>query len=529
MATTAKKQVSSDELAVQIMRKMQRDDGELRPRKSSNKKRKKKDKPTTRLHTAVVTVLLLLCILLAVGIYIYLRGIKDTQGKFLNNTYINSIDVSGMTETEAYAAVQSREPAPEEFELIKLDGGSIKIPLADIGYVDNVKISVSQFLSQQNRYLWFKSLFKKTDYTFTESYSYDDQLFEKVIKERVIDKSGKNPPKDAYISYTPSGFEIHKEVKGDKIDDSKKDKLLDYIRQYLDNGVFVIDLAPADVYQLPKVVASDLEEEYRNMGSVYDVVIKINFDYEYAELTGAEFMDWLIFDQNDGTKSYKVDEKKVYDYVQQLSYKYDTYGTTRVFETTKRGEKKIEQGKGDYGWWIDKDKTTELLIQTISAGKSTTIDPIYYVNPDSNYTYTCNPRVRTAGDDIGDTYCEIDLSAQHFWYYEKGELKYECDIVSGLPTTARNTPAGVYKVWDKEADKTLTDTNDDGESWSTPVSYWTNISTFGVGIHDSKKRTAFGGTIYKKYGSQGCINMSIADARYVYEGVSINTPVIMYW
>ncbi|MBR1764365.1 MAG: peptidoglycan binding domain-containing protein [Ruminococcus sp.] len=531
MASEPKRQATGDELALQIMRKMQREDGDYRPRKSSGsgkkkKKRRTSKKPTSALHTALVTILLLLAIIIAVGVYLYLRGLKDSQDKFLRNTFINSVDVSGMTEAEAYAAVSDSEPAPAEMELIKLDGGSIKIPLADIGYVDNVKISISQFLTQQNRYLWFRSLYKKTEYNFTEATSYDNEKLTAVIKERVIDKSGKNPPKDAYINYTPDGFEIHKEVKGDKIDETKTDKLMDYIRQYLDNGVYVIDLAAADVYQLPKVLATDLEEEYRNMGSIYDVVISINFGYESAQLTGAEFLDWLIFDQNNANNSYKVDTTKVEAYVEQLAYKYDTFGTTRIFETTNKGEKRIEQGKGDYGWWIDKDETRDLIIDTIKKGKSAEIDPIYYTNPDSNYTYACNPRARTANSDIGTTYCEVDLSAQHFWYYYKGELKYECDIVSGVKS---KTPAGIYKIWDKQMDKVLEDTNDEGESWSTPVTYWTNISTFGVGIHDSKKRTAFGGTIYKKYGSQGCINMTVQDARYVYENISLNTPVIMYW
>ena len=537
VASEPRRQASGDELAVQIMRKMQREDESYRPHKSSgsgkNSKKKKKRrssaKPSSPIHTVIVTVLLLLAIALAVCIYLYLRGIKESQDKFLRNTFINSVDVSGMTEAEAYDAVSSSEPAPEALELIKLDGGSIKIPLEDIGYVDNTKVSISQFLSQQNRYLWFRNLFKKTEFNFEGAASYDDAKLTAAIKERVIDKSGKNPPKDAYIDYTPNGFEIHKEVKGDKIDTTKTDKLMDYIRQYLDSGVFKIDLASADVYQLPKVLAADLEEEYRNMGDIYDIVINIDFGYESAKLTGAEFLDWLIFDKNNANNGYKVDTQKVEAYVEQLAYKYDTFGTTRVFETTNKGEMRIEQGKGDYGWWIDKDETRDLIISTIKKGKSADIEPVYYTNPDSKYTYTGNPRARTENDDIGSTYCEIDLTAQHFWYYYKGELKYECDIVSGLPTKARNTPAGIYKIWDKQMDKVLEDTNDDGESWSTPVTYWTNISTFGVGIHDSKKRTAFGGTVYKKYGSQGCINMTIEDAKYVYDNIAINTPVVIYW
>ncbi|MBR4621948.1 MAG: peptidoglycan binding domain-containing protein [Ruminococcus sp.] len=527
MSSQEKRQASGDELALQIMRKMQIEDGQIRPKKSSGKKKKKKKrKESTRLGTAFFSIILILVILLVVGVYVYLKGIKESRDKFLRNTFINSVDVSGMTEAEAYEAVSTSNAAPEQLQLIKLDGQSIYIPLADIDFVDNVKISVSQFLTQQNHYLWFRNLFKKTEFNFTEASTYNDDKLVQVIKERVIDKSGKNPPKDAYISVTAKGFEIVKEVKGDKIDDSKQDVLLDYIREHLDNGVYVIDLAAADVYQLPKVLASDLEEEYRNMGSIYDVVISINFGYEDAKLTGEDFMDWLVFDQGNGLKSYKVDRNKVMAYVEQLAYKYDTYGTTRKFETTNRAEKKIPQGKGCYGWWMDQEKTCDLIEKAINAGKNTQIDPVYYKSEELEYTYEGNPRARKAESDIGDTYCEIDLTAQHFWYYYKNELRYECDIVSG---SKDSTPEGIYKIWQKEMDVSVSDKNDDGKKSKIKATYWTNISTNGIRIYESQNRTKFGGTIYKKNGTGGDIIMSIEDARYVYENISMNTPVVMYW
>ena len=122
----------------------------------------------------------------------------------------------------------------------------------------------------------------------------------------------------------------------------------------------------------------------------------------------------------------------------------------------------------------------------------------------------------------------VDLKKQHLWYYEKGKLKYETDIVSGKPTEERNTPAGVYKLWLKEKDKTLTGSNST-ESWETPVKYWNNISTIGVGLHDATWHSSFGGDRYKLYGSHGCINMPLEAAKYVYEKIEIGTPCVMYW
>ena len=68
-----------------------------------------------------------------------------------------------------------------------------------------------------------------------------------------------------------------------------------------------------------------------------------------------------------------------------------------------------------------------------------------------------------------------------------------------------------------------------GETWSTPVTFWNNISTFGVGLHDATWHTSFGGSRYVNYGSHGCINMPYDAAKYVYDNIELNTPVIMYW
>ena len=98
-----------------------------------------------------------------------------------------------------------------------------------------------------------------------------------------------------------------------------------------------------------------------------------------------------------------------------------------------------------------------------------------------------------------------------------------------MPTEERNTPGGVYKLWIKEKDKVLKGSLPSGETWETPVTFWNNISTFGIGLHDATWHTSFGGTRYKQYGSHGCINMPYKAAEYVYKNIPIGTPVVMYW
>ena len=71
--------------------------------------------------------------------------------------------------------------------------------------------------------------------------------------------------------------------------------------------------------------------------------------------------------------------------------------------------------------------------------------------------------------------------------------------------------------------------NQDGEEWESDCSYWTRVAIVGIGLHDASWRGSFGGNIYKWNGSHGCINMPWNGAKYIYENVEMDTPVVMYY
>lgn len=493
----------------------------------SSKGKKKKKKSAVKAVGIASGCVLLAAVAVVTGLYFY--GMNNAKGKFLENTYINGVDVSGKTQKEAYDLVVENSVIPDKITLTKLDGSEVTIPFSTIGYKDNVQVTVSQFFSQQNHYTWFKNKFKQTDYDFSSVFSYDKDKLKDAIRRKVIEAPGTSEPQDAYIKKTDDGFVIVDEVKGDKVDADKLDLLYDYVEGFVESGEYNVDLSKVNCYQDPEVLSEDLEDQLDKLNSLYDIEINYDFNYTTETLTGSEIIDWITFDKDDPTSGYTVDEDKAMEYVEKLAEKYDTYGKDRKFKSTSRGEITVPAGEGCYGWWIYQDKTCEQLIEIIEEGSSANIEPIYYKNPDSAYEYVCNPEWRTADSDIGSTYCEVDLKEQHFWYYKNGKLKYECDIVSGMPTAERNTPEGVYKVWYKEKDKVLKGSLSTGETWSTPVTYWNNISTFGIGLHDATWHPYFGGDRYKYAGSHGCINMPFDAAKYVYENIDLGTPVVMYW
>ncbi|MGN0601406.1 MAG: L,D-transpeptidase family protein [Oscillospiraceae bacterium] len=478
-----------------------------------------------------IVLLSIAALVLSFALTFYFVGMAKTSGKFLPQTYINGGNVGGMTKEEASDAFRESQNGviPKEINIKKFDGSQVSIPADKIGYTDNIDKSVSKLFDSQNHYLWFKNYFSGEKFDLSVEYTFDYDILESELKRRIIDTSLDDESKNASIEKNGDDFVIVKEVQGGKIDSTKESRLLNYIKEQVSQGNVDIDISTLDFYEKPQIVASDLKETCDKLNTLKDIKIVYDFDYTKETLSGKTIIDWITFDEN-SQDVFDVDEDKAMAYVEKLADKYDTYGKDRTFNSTSRGTIIVKQGEGCYGWWIDQQKTCDALIEAIKAAKTASLKPIYYVNPNSKYEYVCDSKWRTAKTDIGNTYMEVDLKEQHFWYYQNGKLKYECDIVSGYPSESRNTPAGVYRLWYKEKGKTLTGSAD-GQSYSSYVEYWNNISTIGIGLHDASwQNGVFGGTKYKSktWGSHGCINMPLEAAKFVYEKIPMGTPCIIY-
>ena len=141
-----------------------------------------------------------------------------------------------------------------------------------------------------------------------------------------------------------------------------------------------------------------------------------------------------------------LDQAKVKEYVQQLKYKYDTFGSSRQFKTAT-GETITVSG-GDYGWLIAPNDTTAKIIEAIKSGQSQTIEP--------EYTYRGYHRET---DEIGNTYVEISLAKQHMWFFKDGQLLVDTDVVTGNHNKGWDTHTGVYAIMYKEREATLVGEN----------------------------------------------------------------------
>ena len=201
-----------------------------------------------------------------------------------------------------------------------------------------------------------------------------------------------------------------------------------------------------------------------------------------------------------------------------LAGKYDTAGTARTFHTAGGRDVEIT---GPYGWKLDVAGEVAAHTQLIQAG-------LGEGEQDREPVYAATAASRSLPD-WGNTYVEIDLTGQHVYMFQEGNLVWEAPCVTGNIAKNYNTPAGIYSLTYKEMDRILRGAKkaDGTYEYESHVDYWMPFNG-GIGLHDANWRSKFGGTIYQTSGSHGCINLPPAKAKELYGLVYKGMPVLCY-
>ena len=453
-----------------------------------------------------------LAMLLAVVVVLYLTIANSYQDRFLNRTTVNGIDASGRTAEEVSKALDERAKN-YTLTLKEREDAEESITGADIDLSYGDQNDVQKLVNGVSPYMWLFSYFHDTRFTLGEETL---QYKQAALKENLSNLRAFNPayelaPTDAKLVQGDDQFVIEKENLGYKL---KKKKVRKEVKRAIQAGESELDLDQANCYQAPKVYSDDkkLNQQLEKVNGYLEAEVTYDFKDRKIPVEKKDIMD-MVTEQEDGT--YKLDEEKVAEYVKtQLAYKTDTFGLTHKFKTND-GQKITLKG-GDYGWCINRSETAKELTKLIRKAKKKTLEPVY--------TYSAKFRGK---NDIGDSYVEISIYDQTLWCYKDGKVVVETPVVTGNPNKGNGTPSG--SVWAIDAKKSpATLGTMDTMGYSSPVSYWMPF-TGNVGMHDADGwRSRYGGSIYKRDGSHGCVNMPYSAAKELYSNVEIGTAVIVY-
>ena len=465
----------------------------------------------------IVVSILIICLLLGLG---YLGLSVYYENGFSFQTYINGIYCTGKS---VEAVNQELNDAFEYSGLtVVTKQGTFSIDTEKIEYSYDYREPLNHYLKQQNPYLWIENLFGNQEkYSMLPAVSYNENTLEEILENEIA--AQKLPASHHIILRSgKNGFELT----DTKQDILNREKMEDAVKKALEEGCNTLDIEKEGCYydEPYTVEEKKLLDFYEQVKKYQSRTVVYHFGEETEEINACDLAGTLScfsyfqagkkelpesfseeFLSKDGTLSVN---KEAVDAL--LDNRFEPYNTYRNHTFTTHDGRTLKIKGGTYGNQINMKKEKEELLAFLQS-EETEYDrePLY------------SKEVSLKGkDDIGDTYIEVDIGNQKMFYYRNGELYLETDVVTGKNNATREE---VCYVYGKQKNRILR-----GPGYASPVKYWMPVSG-GIGIHDSSWRSEYGGDIYIRNGSHGCVNTPLEIAEKMYEVVEIGTPCIMYY
>lgn len=436
---------------------------------------------------------------------------------FFVNTKINGKNFSGKTASDVEKYLQTNIK-DYKLTILENEGRQDVISGSEIGLEYRAGTEAEKLLKDQNGFAWPKAFFTENSRKVSVNVSYNEESLNQRISQLSCLQTEQTPAENAKPEFDGNQYVIKPEVYGNAVD---KERLTEQVKVHITEFQPQLDMVETKCYAKPKYVedSKEVQEACDAMNKYVNASITYPMN-EPVVVDKALISQWL---QVDGEMKVSLNTEAMKQWFTAFGDKYDTQGTTRTF-TTPAGKSATVTG-GTYGWSIDEDTELVNLQNSILNGEVVTREPAYYAG---------GTAAAHSGQDWGNTYAEVDMSAQHMWYVQNGQVVLETDVVTGEPIPSRITLEGVYSLMWKQRDATLVGDikPETGKpEYETDVAYWMQVTSSGVGFHDAIWQTAFGGTLYQipGTGSHGCINMPLDQAGALFNMIEPGTPVIFHW
>ena len=465
------------------------------------KHRKKK----RRRRIILIVLLVLIALYGAVSVYFSFH--------FFPNTKVNGVGFS-LSSAEQVQAHMKEEVKGYALRMKESDGDTETISGSDIDIEYIADDSVEKLIKKQNPLLWITGLWKQQNIESSVGVKYDKDKLAKVIENLdCMAEENQIPSVSAKPEFTGEKFEVAAEQIGTAID---KDKFAETVTKAINGFQSEVDLMKEDCYILPKYTkdSPEVAEACEKMNSELGANITLDFSPNTEVVDSSVISQWITIDDN---MQVTFNQDAVKQYIADLAAKYDTVGKTRNFTTATGNVVQVEGG--GYGWKIDQDAEYNALITNIQNAETVTREP----------NYSSRAATHDASE-WGPTDAEVDLTAQHMYFIQNGQIAMQCDIVTGNPNKGNATPQGMYSLYYKQQNQVLRGKKlEDGTyEYESPVDYWMPFNG-GIGFHDAPWQSAFGGVRYQTYGSHGCVNMPPASAGELYNLIQAGTPIICHY
>ena len=465
----------------------------------------------------LAAVVMAAAVLVLAGAFVSLADESGDTTRFVSGTKVNGVGVGGLTVDEAKARIEGFYAGEYNLTIRERGGRQETIAGTDIGYKVEVPEGLKAILDAQNAAGRVSGPDADNSHTMAMTVTYSQEAMGAKIKAlTLISGSGITVTSDARISSYEEGqpFSVIPAVQGNNVDEAKTTEV---ITAAVKAGQSSVDVDSAGCYYQVNIWETDekLIALCARMNQYRDMSVNYVFGDEKETLGGETIAAWVTGSQ-DGVPT--VDLEKITAFVTEMASRRDTAGTARIFHTAAGKDVELT---GPYGWKIDVAGEVQALAALIQAGPAA--GPV-----DREPVYAMTAASRTAPD-WGNTYAEVDLTGQHVYMFQEGNLVWDAPCVTGNISKNYDTPAGIYSLTYKEKDRILRGAKkaDGTYEYESHVDYWMPFNG-GIGFHDATWRSKFGGTIFQTSGSHGCINLPPEKASVLYDLIYKGMPVLCY-
>lgn len=436
---------------------------------------------------------------------------------FVAGTMVNGLGIGGLSAEAAHERLSQFYAQQYQLTIKEKGGKQETINGTDIGYSVSIPEGyLEELLASQAGMDRSAGPESGTRLHVDVISSYSEELLDAKIQALKCLTSS-TPTQDARITeYRPGKpFEIIKEVYGTNV---YPEKVAAAVKTAVAAGDAELDLQTADCYYQVNITSTnpELNDLLGSMNRCRTMSVTYTIGDAKETLDSSTICSWMQGTTSDG--QLQVNRAMVSAWLTDLAARYDTSGKERSFHTADGRD--ITVSGGFFGWKINRSAETDALIEIIRSGHSQEREPIY--------AQTALTRAENEPE-WGHTYAEVDLTNQHVYMIQEGNIVWDSPCVTGNVKKGNGTPAGLYSLTYKEPNRILRGQKraDGSYEYETPVSYWMPFNG-GIGFHDANWRSSFGGTIYQSNGSHGCINLPPAKAAALYDLVYKGMPVICY-
>ena len=455
--------------------------------------------------------LILMAIITVPGL-IYLGLAIYYQDSFMYGTWINGIYCTGKTVSEAAEELAEKFEYDVLYVVTPQDVEVLEVADLDVQY--DFESALKEYRRKQNPLIWYSHMLTgHQNEEILPKITFNQDLLEEWIYTTDSYKSNLQTEEDyLLIVLGENGYEIIEE----------KEKILNIsmaaekLTEVIQNAGTEINLEDEDCYftREETLEMQEIRELYEKIEQAQNISLTYKMKDVEKKIMPSDIAAWIGRNEDGSFRLNKngelvFDKDAIADFVGELADDYDTW---QNFPFTTHDGRKIILKKGNYGTKIYQQKEVSYLMNYLEEPTEMVREPAYI----RNVTYGDSNAIDT-------TYVEVDMTAQKMMFFKDGEMVLKTDVVTGCTSQGMGTPELVCYVYGKSKNAILK-----GANYRSFVNYWVPVYG-GIGLHDATWRDKFGGELYKKSGSHGCVNTPLEKMKELYDMLEIGMPVVIHY